>query len=227
MVFLEVDFPRTKVLDPAVREQNESLKKMTGVGGYPTFMLCDAEGRPYSTVAYPEDLTPDGMIEELEKSLGTKSKRDELFAEADKAEGVEKAKILVEALGAVPEESVIGSYAGVIEKIAKLDPEDETGFVKEALAAREVYLLKGDFTELMKAKKFDAAEDLVTSFLEVNELEGELKQQAVFLQMLALANGRKFDEAIQLADEIIKIAPESDVSSTVKQIKEQLKAEIK
>ena len=47
-VLLELDYPRTKQLAPALKAQNEKLRTEFAIQGYPTIMLTDATG----TVSY-------------------------------------------------------------------------------------------------------------------------------------------------------------------------------
>jgi hypothetical protein len=39
------DFPNKKPQTPEVKKQNEALKKKYDVGGFPTFVLVDADGK--------------------------------------------------------------------------------------------------------------------------------------------------------------------------------------
>ena len=39
VVLVELDFPRNKVLDPAIKQQNKDLEQMFGIRGYPTVWI--------------------------------------------------------------------------------------------------------------------------------------------------------------------------------------------
>lgn len=45
VVLFEADFPNKKPQTPEVKKQNEALKKQYAVGGFPTFVLVDADGK--------------------------------------------------------------------------------------------------------------------------------------------------------------------------------------
>lgn len=45
VVLFEADFPNKKPQTPEVKKQNEALKKKYDVGGFPTFVLVDADGK--------------------------------------------------------------------------------------------------------------------------------------------------------------------------------------
>jgi protein disulfide-isomerase len=41
VVLVELDFPRRKVLDPAIKQQNTELEQMFGIRGYPTVWIVN------------------------------------------------------------------------------------------------------------------------------------------------------------------------------------------
>ncbi len=129
-------------------------------------MLCDSQGRPYAESRFPADMNPADMMKELDKAKAAKTKRDTAFAKADKAEGLGKAELLIAALGTVPRATVIGAYGKTIDQIAKLDPEDKTGFVKKALVDRAHFELEGGFADLMEEEKTDDAIKHIEAYLE-------------------------------------------------------------
>ena len=52
-VLVELDFPRDRSkLSKETRAQNEQLKNRFAIRGFPTILLCDAEGRPYARTGY-------------------------------------------------------------------------------------------------------------------------------------------------------------------------------
>ena len=52
-VLVELDFPRDRSkLSKETREQNEQLKNRFEIRGFPTILLCDAQGRPYARTGY-------------------------------------------------------------------------------------------------------------------------------------------------------------------------------
>ena len=52
LILFEADFPRGKKQSSAVKKQNETLAKKYGVGGYPTVILLDAEGKELGQTGY-------------------------------------------------------------------------------------------------------------------------------------------------------------------------------
>ena len=139
-VLVEIDFPKDKSkLSEETQKQNEELGEKYAVQGYPTILLCDAEGRPYAATGYQKG-GPEKYVEHLNELRGNKAKRDEAFAAAGKAEGLEKAKALVAALDAMKlEDAMVANFYGdIAEQIKAADPKDETGFGKKAAAKKRL-----------------------------------------------------------------------------------------
>lgn len=100
-VLVELDFPKNKSkLSEETQKQNNELRVKYGVKGYPTILLCDAEERPYAKTGYQKG-GPENYVEHLNKLRERKTTRDEAFAAAKKATGVEKAKALISELEAL------------------------------------------------------------------------------------------------------------------------------
>lgn len=51
-VLVEVDFPKKKKLDDALRKQNDELKKKFPVTGYPTIVFVDVDGKEIARTGY-------------------------------------------------------------------------------------------------------------------------------------------------------------------------------
>ncbi|WP_269524474.1 thioredoxin family protein [Coraliomargarita parva] len=52
LVLVELDFPRSKPLSDAEKEQNEALAKKYGIRGYPTIILLSPEGKLVGRTGY-------------------------------------------------------------------------------------------------------------------------------------------------------------------------------
>ena len=151
-----------------------------------------------------------------------KAKRDAAFAAAEKAEGVEKAALLVEGLKLVPAVAVSSAYAKTVDEVEKLDPTDKSGFVKSVRAQQALAGLEEGMTELMETGKSGAAIKLIDSFLEKHKPEGEVKQKALLFKLFGFANEAKNEAAVKVAEEIIKIDAKTETGKLAAQIKQQL-----
>jgi thioredoxin-related protein len=66
LVLVEVDFPKTKSVAPATREQNERLLMRYQVQGFPTIIVLNSEGKMVAELGYMQG-GPDAFIAVLEK----------------------------------------------------------------------------------------------------------------------------------------------------------------
>jgi len=241
LVLVEVDFPKDKSkLSEATQAQNEKLRGEFKIQGYPTIMLCDASGKPYAQIGYEKD-GPEKYLTHLKSLMEVRTKRDAAFAAADKAtEPVDKAKNLVAGLKTMDGELVENCYADVIAKIAELDKDDATGFVKEqkAAAAKKV-AAEGSMKELqefmqtkvmplLQAKEFDKAYATAQEYIKANpSLPDDAKigltlniGLARFVEKGDAAGANKF------IDEIVAAHPNHPVAKQSEQIKQQIKEHI-
>lgn len=174
-VFVELDFPRGKQQDPAVKAKNEALAKQFSIQGFPTILLLNAQGQAFAVTGYEEG-GPANYLKSLEKLLkdntaeGVKKFADKAAAEAKEAE-------LAEAL-----DSVIGPFilkkdaAGAEAALAQFIK--EKGIVGEAATrmsfnARMGIIMetkRGDHDAVIKLIDATLATDAKSDFAE--ELKG-------------------------------------------------------
>lgn len=217
-VFVELDFPRDKSkLSEETQKQNAALQKEFGVRGFPTIMLCDASGRPYARTGYQAG-GPVPYIANLSKLRNVRVERDAAFAEAEKATGVEKAKLLAKGVSVLDADCIHPFYDATLAEIAKLDPEDATGIVK-----REKQ--RGDFMALETAlggtKDLDGRITLIDKFIADQKPEGELKQRVLFSKAGAYFSAEKKAEASKILDEVIAIDANSELGKRAAEVKQR------
>jgi thioredoxin-related protein len=221
-VFVEIDFPKDKnKLSEETQKQNAGLQKEFTVRGFPTIILCDASGRPYARTGY----VPGGAasyVEHLGKLRSVRAERDAAFAEAEKATGVEKAKLLAKGVSVLAADCLHPFYDSTFAEIAKLDPDDTTGTVK-----REKQL--GEFKQLETAlggtRDLEARLALIDKFIAEQKPEGELKQRVLFSKSGAYFSAEKKSEAAKLLDEIIAIDASSELGKRAAEVKQRFFSE--
>jgi thioredoxin-related protein len=227
-VLVELDFPKDdSKLSEATKKQNSELQEKLGIEGFPTILLCDASGKPYAKTGYQEG-GPEKYLTHLETLQKHKATRDEAFASAAKAEGVEKAKKLVAALKAlevleIPEAAITSSYAEFVPQIKAADPKDETGFVKEIESKEKLVKFQTELNKFGETKDFEGALAYVNKVLKEDGFEGEAKQQITATKALIYLEIKKFDEAIKAIDEAKAIDPNSQIGQQMDGFKERLK----
>ena len=210
-VLVEIDFPKDKSkLSEETQKQNAELGKKYAVQGYPTILLCDAEGRPYAATGYQEG-GPEKYVTHLNELRGNKAKRDEAFATAGKSEGVAKAKALVTALDAMKlqDEVVANFYGDIAEQIKAADPKDETGFGKKAASKKRLVDFQNALQELAGKQDMDGALALVDKTIKEGEFGPEETLQMMMTRAVIFAQQGKFDAALKAVDEAKAFAPDS------------------
>jgi thioredoxin-related protein len=228
-VLVELDFPKdkTKVSDE-VREQNEKLGKKYGIQGYPTILLTDADGRPYASTGYQKG-GPEKYVAHLNELQTKKTARDEAFAAAEKAEGVEKAKALIAALDAMQlsEASVATFYGDVVERIKAADPEDTAGFSKKAAAAGRLKAFQEELQGLAGKQDMDGALKLVDKTLAEGGFGTDETLQMMMTRAVILAQQEKLPEALKAVDDAKAFAPDSPMMPGIDQFRKRLEESAK
>ena len=209
-VLVELDFPQDKSkLDESTQKQNEILQEIYSIQGFPTILLLDDQGRPYAQTGYQAG-GPEKYLAHLDKLLAIKTKRDEALMAAEKLEGPAKAKSLVEALKLLPE-GQLNHYSKITQQIAALDPSDESGFVAGQKLKEAADTLNKEYMTAVRSGKNDEAIAMVDKFIADFQITGEKKQSMLGMKMNPLLASQQFDQAAELLDEIVALAPESQI----------------
>lgn len=209
-VLVELDFPQDKSkLDESTQKQNEMLQEKYSIQGFPTILLLDDQGRPYAQTGYQAG-GPEKYLVHLDKLLAIKTKRDEALMAAEKLEGPAKAKSLVEALKLLPE-GQLNHYSKITQQIAALDPSDESGFVARQKLKEAADTLNKEYMTAVRSGKNDEAIAMVDKFIADFQITGEKKQSMLGMKMNPLLASQQFDQAAELLDEIVALAPESQI----------------
>lgn len=192
-VFVEIDFPEKKKLDPEIKKQNDLLEKEYQVDGYPTMIHCDATGKPYATSGYDEGDTVEKYLKLLGEMTDVKKQRDEAFSSVEKAKSnEERADFMLAGLMAMDDFIVETYYAAELEKLASWNQQRANEYVsarKDAMAKKiagklaeeeeeRLHKLSEPFLQkvepLIQAKKFD---DAVAEWKTFNEASKEIPDQ--------------------------------------------------
>lgn len=227
-VLVEIDFPQEKKQSEAIKAQNAKLQKEYNIEGYPTIILADAKGRPYAVAGYEEG-GPAKYVENLNSLRKVREARDAALKKAASAEGVEKAKLIMEALKDIDPALVHAFYSAEIDQAIAADKADASGAKKtrDAFAAEKAIeekftSLDEELGKLHEAEKFDEFAARVDKFIVDEKLEGVKKQEALMIK-LAVFGPDKLDASLKLLDEVIKVEPKSEMAEQAKLMKENLK----
>lgn len=224
-VLVELDYPRDKSkLTEEVQAQNEAMMKIYPIKGYPTVLLCDPDGKPYAATGYQQG-GPEKYVEHLNELRGHKAARDSAFAKAAQAKGVDKAKQLVAALGAMEmdDDLVRNSYQDVADQIKAADPSDETGFTKNAEGIQRLAEFMQKLAEFQKSDDKEGALAFMDRTLADKDLPMDMNQHVHGHKAGFLMYAKKPAEAAKVLEEGIAVAPESGISVQLKQFLDLVK----
>ncbi len=217
-VLVELDFPQKTKLPEAVTAQNAEWMRKFGVSGFPTIMLADAKGRPYAQLGYAAG-GPEAYLKTLEEMRARRVARDEKWAAAAKAEGLEKIKLLDAALRALEDDKIVFQHYGAeVEELLKLDADGKAG-VKPRYADR---LKQAQAQKLFEAKvpailegAANDAEDAIKKLQALaadKRMNAEFRQKTLFLAcQVCRMEVKDLKRAEQMFDLAIAAAPDSEV----------------
>ncbi|MBK1882453.1 thioredoxin family protein [Luteolibacter pohnpeiensis] len=193
-VLVEVDFPQNKsILSQETIEQNNTLAKQFAIKGYPTILLCDAEGIPYGSTGYRAGgLEP--YMEHLNLMVANKSKRDELLKEAKSKSGFEKADLMSRALDEMElsEELTTKFYGDLEKEILSLDTDRKTSLAKRVDTKAHLETFSDKVKKLVDEKKFDEVDSVSEEMMKDPLMTGDALQRVYMIHADAqIAAGNK------------------------------------
>lgn len=226
-VLVELDYPKDQKLVPeGVARQNAELLKKYPVSGYPTVLLCDAEGKPFASTGYlPNGPVP--YLAHLGALLEKKDVRDKAFTTASDEAGVAKAKSLVAALHALEPggDMIRSSYPEIIAAIRAADPADETGFARKQDGEIKLAGFLTELGERRSQQDLDGAMKLVEATLADPATTREFRQQVYGHQAGTLASSGKKDEAIAVLEKAVAEDPKGERTGELTQFIKILRRE--
>jgi thioredoxin-related protein len=224
-VLLELDYPLDKSKQSAATiGQNQMLMDKYGVQGFPTILLADAKGLPFATTAYKPG-GAESYVKMLDALLANKKTRDEGFIAAEKAEGVEKAKLLFTVLETMKlnEVAVANFYDDAVAQIRKSDPTDETGFGKKMAAKERMNQYDEDLFKFRRQNDYAGALALTEEKLK-EDLEPVARQRVMTFKARILGVLGKFDDAVKTLEDAKAVSPVADMvefcDDLIRQMKE-------
>ncbi len=218
-VLVELDYPQRTKQPERIKEQNQKLVRTYGVIGFPTVLVTDARGRVYARAGYMAG-GPEKFMGYLEKLRKTKDEGYALIARAEKAQGLEKARLLDQAVD-VMSESKMEIDAEIIGQIKKLDKDNKAGLkakyeVREGLG--KIMQETGQTGDYYKALK-----DLDGLIASVKS--PRLKQYLYFVKAKICLLGMKDKEAgIENLKTAERIAPNTEESKQLSKMIKDLEA---
>ncbi len=118
---VEIDVPIRRDFDQELLKRNQDICQRLKVPGYPTLMVLTPQGQVVGGFRG----NPKNGLEGVKQHLATAQKAARILAEAEKLEGVDKAKALHSVYEAL--EPCMRPSTGLRERIVALDPDNVTG----------------------------------------------------------------------------------------------------
>ena len=213
-VLVKLDFPNDKSKIPEdVAQQNDEWKAKFGVSGFPTVYLVDASGRPYAKTGYKEG-GPKAYLPHLKEKREVSTKLADLLGRAEKAEGLEKAKLLDEALALLDDDLVETHYGEIVKEIVALDSKNEAGLRAKYNAERDAEERREVLARIDLAKRSSSpklALEVIDNALKNYQFPIETKLEVLQTKLKLLDAADRQVESVALLDELIadqRLAPE-------------------
>ncbi|MDA0840287.1 MAG: thioredoxin family protein [Planctomycetota bacterium] len=209
-VLVELDFPRGKQQSAEIKKQNQEWQAKFQVQGFPTILLMDADGRPFAQTGYQAG-GAEKYLAHLSELKGIREKRDEALADAEKAKGAERARLLDTALTALSGSNlqpgvILAAYGNLTEEILKADANDEAGLKsKYASISRQTKI-----RSLLEKKDFKGAIAACDETLKDDKPSGQLAQDTYLLRSECNFYAGQKEAARSDLDLALKAAPEGE-----------------
>jgi thioredoxin-related protein len=220
-ILLKLDNPRDKSKQTdAEQAQYKELAREYKVTGVPSVFLADADANPFFKSSGYSGQSADEWVEQMVGKSGI----PKALAKAEKAKGIERAKLLDTALTMMGSKFANESHGGKIDEIINLDAENKAGLKVKYEGARKAAQFKETLTQIMRGNGGAKSEVLAAKIDELVKKEkatGESLQEALFMKSSIMFRDKKKDEAEKLLLEAQKAAPNSGTAKRIDQILKQ------
>jgi len=182
-LLIRVEHPESSAANEIEKVHSLKWSREFGVTNFPTVFLVDNALVPFAVTGYEKGGVNNylGMLTEFHK---VRVDRDDAMAKAKNAKGLERAKLLDQAISGISETIATVYYPKVIEEIISLDADNELGLRGKWNSEREAEQRKVMMTELMLVARLEKPDVAVKEIDRVlAEMEFPVTQQLEILQM--------------------------------------------
>ncbi|MCA9289804.1 MAG: thioredoxin family protein, partial [Phycisphaerales bacterium] len=198
-VLAEFDYPQKKAQTDEVKAANKKHQATYAIGGFPTIILADAEGKAFAQTGYRPD-GPEKYMEHLNTLVSNRTKIVDLLKQATTLEGIEKAQVLDTALSM--ENMIVHDAAKYEVMIIAADADDAAGL--KSKAAKRLFDLR-----MTAAQASDPAQaEVILNQLatELPDLTEEQRQQVDMTRVYIALGAEDADRAIAAASALAEDA---------------------
>ncbi|MFK7960849.1 MAG: thioredoxin family protein [Phycisphaerales bacterium] len=193
-VLVKLDFPSQKPQPEAVKTANRAAATKYAISGYPTVILADADGNAWARTGY----RPDGAgpyMKHLDGLRAGKTKVDTMLADATKASGAERAKLLDAALSV--KDIVVKDRSARMKEIVALDADGSAGLkgkYESIILSESLSKTLGEVEGLMGQGNMDGALEMIDGMSDIAKGTPEVRGRHAMLRAYALQGAGKMDE---------------------------------
>lgn len=228
LILVELDAPRKKEISEDQKAYVAQKKEEFKVRGVPSVFLLDKEGKPFF-VKVGGTTDKEGYIKTLKEGIDNREKVAAAFAKAEKAEGMDKAKLLNEAIGLMDINMAETMYPHIIAEIITLDEKDTFGFKSKKDSKEKLQTQFKSMSEelakisaLSQEKKWTEAEELIYTLLKNDDLHPQVRFYYVNTLISTHLQQDDFDGATE-ATKLLKDCKDPSSPEMTKMIEERLK----
>ncbi|HIE06598.1 MAG TPA: thioredoxin family protein [Desulfarculaceae bacterium] len=205
-ILVELDFPQKTKIDDKLIAQNRDLAKAFAVSGYPSIILTDADGVEFARTGYKAGGAQvyldhlQGFVKNYQQALVFKK-------EAEKLQGIAKAKKLDQAIALLVSNGSKRDYDDLSDEIIALDKDGKAGLRPKYELPKQITLIE---SQLKQDKDFDKAVAALDKLAPQAASVPSLQQRIYLFQAGILIKGKgdktKGLERLQMAQ---KAAPDT------------------
>jgi len=152
-ILVELDFPQKTKIDDKLIAQNRKLAKEFGISGYPSIILADANGVEFARTGYKAG-GPQAYLDHLYGFVKNYQQAQIFKQEAEKLQGIAKAKKLDQAIALLVSNGSKRGYDDLSDEIIALDKDGKAGLRPKYELPKKINLIE---TQLKHDKDFDKA----------------------------------------------------------------------
>ena len=214
-------------VDPAVKVAQQSLGKAqetlkaAGEDEEKKKVAQEAIDKATAELATKREASADKWVANASGKVKVLAQRDEFFAQASEAKGVERAKLLESAISGIDEAMRLSYYADTVTEIVSLDTDDAAGLKSKYEELQQVEQIKAKLTAIRRGKQPQEVIAAIDELIKTAKPTGAALQEAIFLKSNALFSSGDKDGAKALLLEAQKLAPNTATGKRIPQIIEQ------
>lgn len=188
-VLVLLDFPRRTSQSAGLKQQNRQLQEKLGVTGFPTVYLVDSKGMPYAKTGYFAGGSA-AWTKNLNVLQQRRIRRDKLLAQAAKAKGLARAKLLDQAISLMDKAIVTSFYGKIITEIIKLDPKNEAGLKTKYAGDRILAEVLQKVNKSLRRRKTKDALKAIDDAIKQLKPTGTVGQELYYMKATVLYRSR-------------------------------------